>query len=64
MSEKKVIGALAVEFQAARDTCTGIGVCSAGLSTTALPGASFQAPIGMVKFHGMIFPTMLSGSRK
>ena len=44
------------------------GVCSAGLSTTALPaasaGASFQAPIRIGKFHGMICPTTPSGSWK
>ncbi len=42
------------------------GVCSAGLSTTALPaasaGASFQAAIRSGKFHGMICPTTPSGS--
>ena len=44
------------------------GVCSAGLSTTVLPaasaGASFQAPIRIGKFHGMICPTTPSGSWK
>ena len=44
------------------------GVCSAGLSTTALPaasaGASFQIAIRIGKFHGMICPTTPSGSWK
>ncbi len=44
------------------------GVCSAGLSTTALPaanaGASFQVAINNGKFHGMICPTTPSGSWK
>ena len=44
------------------------GVCSAGLSTMALPaaraGASFQAAISSGKFHGMICPTTPSGSWK
>ncbi len=44
------------------------GVCSAGLSTTALPaaraGASFQTAIRIGKFHGMICPTTPSGSWK
>ena len=44
------------------------GVCSAGLSTTALPaasaGASFQTAIRIGKFHGMIWPTTPSGSWK
>ena len=44
------------------------GVCSAGLSTTALPaasaGASFQVAIRIGKFHGMIWPTTPSGSWK
>jgi len=42
------------------------GVCSAGLSTIALPaaraGASFQTAIRMGKFQGMICPTTPSGS--
>ena len=42
------------------------GVCSAGLSTTALPaasaGASFHAAIRIGKFQGMIWPTTPSGS--
>ena len=42
------------------------GVCSAGLSTTALPaasaGATFHAAIRSGKFHGMICPTTPSGS--
>ena len=44
------------------------GVCSAGLSTTALPaasaGASFHVAIRIGKFHGMICPTTPSGSWK
>ncbi len=44
------------------------GVCSAGLSTTALPaaraGASFHTAIRIGKFHGMIWPTTPSGSWK
>ena len=44
------------------------GVCSAGLSTIALPaasaGASFQTAIRIGKFHGMICPTTPSGSWK
>ena len=44
------------------------GVCSAGLSTIALPaaraGASFQTAIRIGKFHGMIWPTTPSGSWK
>ena len=44
------------------------GVCSAGLSTTALPaasaGASFQVAISSGKFQGMIWPTTPSGSWK
>ena len=44
------------------------GVCSAGLSTTALPaasaGASFQVAIRIGKFQGMIWPTTPSGSWK
>ena len=44
------------------------GVCSAGLSTTALPaasaGASFHTAIRMGKFHGMICPTTPRGSWK
>ncbi len=44
------------------------GVCSAGLSTTALPaasaGASFQTAIRIGKFHGMICPTTPNGSWK
>ena len=44
------------------------GVCSAGLSTTALPaasaGASFHVAISSGKFHGMIWPTTPSGSWK
>ncbi len=39
------IRALATDFQTAR--ATGTGVCSVGLSSTVLPGASFQAPISM-----------------
>ena len=42
------------------------GVCSAGLSTTALPaaraGASFHVAMRMGKFHGMIWPTTPRGS--
>ena len=45
-----------------------MGVCSAGFSTTQLPaasaGASFQVAISSGKFHGMIWPTTPSGSRK
>ena len=44
------------------------GVCSAGLSTTALPaasaGASFHTAIRIGKFHGMIWATTPSGSWK
>jgi hypothetical protein len=44
------------------------GVCSAGLSTTALPaasaGASFHTAIRIGKFQGMICPTTPSGSWK
>ena len=44
------------------------GVCSAGLSTMALPaasaGASFQVAISSGKFQGMIWPTTPSGSLK
>ena len=44
------------------------GVCSAGLSTTALPaasaGASFHTAMRIGKFHGMIWPTTPSGSWK
>jgi len=44
------------------------GVCSAGLSTTALPaasaGASFQTAMRIGKFHGMIWATTPSGSWK
>ena len=44
------------------------GVCSAGLSTIALPpasaGASFHTAISSGKFHGMIWPTTPSGSWK
>ena len=44
------------------------GVCSAGLSTIALPaasaGASFQEAMSSGKFHGMIWPTTPSGSLK
>ena len=44
------------------------GVCSAGLSTMALPaasaGASFQTAIRIGKFQGMICPTTPSGSWK
>ncbi len=44
------------------------GVCSAGLSTTALPpasaGASFHVAMSSGKFHGMICPTTPSGSWK
>ena len=47
---------------------TDAGVCSAGLSTAALPaasaGASFQVAIRIGKFHGMIWPTTPSGSWK
>ena len=47
---------------------TDTGVCSAGLSTTALPaasaGASFHTAIRIGKFHGMIWPTTPSGSWK
>ena len=42
------------------------GVCSAGLSTTALPaasaGASFQVAMRIGKFQGMICPTTPRGS--
>lgn len=42
------------------------GLCSAGLSTTALPaasaGASFHVAMSRGKFHGMIWPTTPSGS--
>ncbi|MNR63848.1 hypothetical protein D3C85_1862950 [compost metagenome] len=45
-----------------------VGVCSAGLRTTALPaasaGASFHTAMRMGKFHGMIWPTTPSGSLK
>ena len=44
------------------------GVCSAGLSTTQFPvaraGPSFHAAISSGKFHGMIWPTTPSGSRR
>src|SRR5271165_1395209 len=44
------------------------GVCSAGLSTTVQPaasaGPSFQAAISSGKFHGIIWPTTPTGSRR
>ena len=44
------------------------GVCSAGLRITVLPvasaGPSFQAAMSSGKFHGMIWPTTPTGSRR
>lgn len=44
------------------------GVCSAGFMTTVQPaaraGPHFQATISIGKFHGMIWPTTLTGSRR
>jgi len=44
------------------------GVCSAGFSTTVQPaasaGAGFHAAMSSGKFHGMIWPTTPTGSRR